>query len=105
MPNRVSRACRGTDIIKLVHYVYIIQNSARKLYVGITKNPEARVAYHNRSRGAKYTKYRSDFQIVFLEEYNSLTKARTREVQIKKWRREKKEILITRYQNGHETKQ
>ena len=83
----------------------MIQNSVGKLYIGITKNPLERVNHHNERRGATFTKYRSDYQIVFLEKYPTLIQARRREIQIKKWRREKKEMLIARYSEGFETKQ
>jgi putative endonuclease len=82
----------------------MIKNSANKLYVGITKNPRERVIYHNQKRGANFTKYIPDFKIVFLEEYPTLTEAREREIQIKKWRREKKEHLIERYRQELPTK-
>jgi putative endonuclease len=95
-----------------MHFLYIIKNFSNKLYIGITENPEKRLATHNSLRGAKYTKYTStvlgtsipDFKIVFLEKYSDLQHARKREIQIKKWRREKKEMLIERYKNGLETK-
>jgi putative endonuclease len=75
----------------------MIKNSLGKLYVGITENPEKRLAAHNSLCGAKFTKYIPDFKIVFLEKQNSLEQARKREIQIKKWRREKKETLINKY--------
>jgi len=82
----------------------MIKNSANKLYIGITTNPEERVTYHNQKRGAKFTKYIPNFQIVFLEKYETLAEARKREIQIKKWRREKKEILIDKFQKDLPTK-
>ncbi len=85
-------------------YLYMIKNSADKLYIGITKNPEERVLYHNQKRGAKFTKYIHNFKIVFLEKYNTTEKARKREIQIKKWRRDKKETLIKKYSLGLETR-
>jgi putative endonuclease len=88
-----------------MHYVYIIKNSVGKLYAGITSNPEERLKYHNTKRGAQYTKHSSCFEIVFLEKYDLLKQARTREIQIKKWRRDKKEMLISKYMQGLETKQ
>ena len=80
------------------------KNSINKLYVGIAENPQSRVAYHNKKRGAKFTKYKPDFRLVFLEAYPNLTEARKREIQIKKWRREKKENLIERYERGSSMK-
>ena len=88
-----------------MYFVYMIKNYAEKLYVGITQNPQDRVSYHNQKRGAKFTKYIPTFEIVFLEPYLTLAEARRREVQIKKWRRDKKELLINRHQRGLETKQ
>ena len=88
-----------------VHYIYMIKNSIDQLYIGITEDPSARTLTHNSKQGAKYTKYNPNFKIVFLEKHKSLTEARKREIQIKKWRREKKEVLIGKYQRGLETKQ
>ncbi|MEK7194452.1 MAG: GIY-YIG nuclease family protein [Patescibacteria group bacterium] len=85
-------------------FVYMIKNSAGKLYTGITENPSSRLEYHNQRRGAKFTKYKSDFQVVFIESRESLVQARKREIQIKKWRRDKKEELIRRYSQGLKTK-
>lgn len=85
-------------------FVYMIKNSANKLYVGITENPQDRVDYHNQKRGARFTKYIPTYEIVFLEKYRTLAQARTREIQIKKWRRDKKDFLIERYKKGLTTK-
>jgi putative endonuclease len=87
-----------------MHFLYMIKNSSNKIYIGVTENPEKRLAIHNSKRGAQYTKRISDFKIVFLEEYENLQQARKREIQIKKWSRSKKEMLIERYKNGLETK-
>ncbi len=85
-------------------YLYMIKNSSDKLYTGVTENPAKRLTTHNSLRGAQYTKRIPDFKIVFLEEYDDLKKARQREIQIKKWSRIKKEILIDRYKNKLPTK-
>ena len=44
--------------------------------------------------GAEFTKRNKVFDVVYSESYNSLKEARKRELQIKGWRREKKENLI-----------
>ena len=88
-----------------MYYVYMVKNSRHQLYVGITENPNARVRAHNSKRGAKFTKSGPDFEVVFLEQHDSLAEARSREVQLKKWRREKKEMLINKYRDGLPTKQ
>lgn len=87
-----------------MYFVYMIRNFYGDLYVGVTDNSNQRLAHHNQRRGAQYTKRYSKFAIIFLEQYPDLAPARKREIQIKKWRREKKEMLINRYRNGLQTK-
>lgn len=82
----------------------MIKNSTNKLYVGITDNPNQRLQEHNTARGAAYTAKIPTFEIVFLEEYEARNMARAREVQIKKWRRDKKERLIQMYKAGLRTR-
>ena len=87
-----------------MHFVYMIKNPYGDLYVGVTSNPQQRLEYHNEKRGALFTKRDARFEIVFLEEYPTLSDARKREVQIKKWSRDKKDVLIERYKKGGSTK-
>lgn len=82
----------------------MIKNNYEKLYTGITQDTEQRLHHHNTKQGARFTKGKAIFHIVFKEDWNSLSEARKREIQIKKWRRDKKEMLITRYQKGLPTK-
>lgn len=87
-----------------MYFVYMVRNPYGDLYIGITDNPEKRLKYHNERRGALFTKRDSEFKIVFLEQYETLAQARKREIQIKKWRREKKDLLVNRFQKGLSTK-
>jgi len=84
-------------------FVYMVCDQHNRLYVGISDNPKKRLVDHNRKGGADFTVH-GNFKIVFLEEHPSLKEARSREIQIKKWRREKKEMLIERHKKGLETK-
>lgn len=84
-------------------FVYMIKNEFNKLYIGISQNPAFRLKEHNTQKGSVFTKF-GNFKIVFQEEHPTLTSARQREIQIKKWRREKKEMLISRFQRGLPTK-
>jgi len=79
-------------------------NAHGDLYTGITNDPEKRLAYHNQKRGALFTKRDSKFELVFTEPRKTLAEARKREIQIKKWRRDKKELLITKYRDGLDTR-
>jgi putative endonuclease len=82
----------------------MIKNFRNELYVGISENPHERVLTHNKKLGAKFTKHKTAFRIVFLEKRKNLAEARKREIQIKKWRRDKKEMLIKKFSQGLETK-
>ena len=84
-------------------FVYMAQNNNNKLYVGVSKQPYFRLKEHNTQRGSVFTKF-GNFKIVFQEEYPTLAEARQREMQIKKWRRSKKEMLIEKCQQGLPTK-
>jgi len=83
--------------------IYMALGLSNLLYVGVTQNAEKRITLHNTRRGANFTKQGS-FSIVFLEHHETLAEARKREIQIKKWRRDKKEMLIERYKKGLPTK-
>ena len=85
-------------------YIYMIKNQYDKLYIGITENLKNRLYYHNTKQGAQFTKSKNKFSMVFSEEYPTLADARKREIQIKKWRRDKKELLIERFGKGLPTK-
>ena len=82
----------------------MIKNDFGKLYIGITENLKDRLYYHNSKMGAEFTKGKAKFCIVFSEKYNTLEEARKREIQIKKWRRDKKEKLIYLYNKNMPTK-
>lgn len=81
----------------------MIKNSTNDLYTGITDNPQRRISEHNSKRGALMTEP-GNFTIVFLEQYETQTEARKREIQIKNWRRDKKEFLIQKYSQNLQTK-
>jgi len=81
----------------------MIKNAFGKLYIGVSKKPNFRLEEHNTQRGSVFTKS-VNFRVVFKEEYSDLAGARQREIQIKKWRRDKKENLIRRYDAGLPTK-
>ena len=87
-----------------MYYVYMVKNDFEKLYTGVTTDLGDRLNYHNTKRGSRFTKGKAKFRIVFSEDYKTLAEARRREIQIKKWRREKKEILIDRFSKNLPTK-
>lgn len=87
-----------------MYFLYMIRNFSGDLYIGITTNLDKRLADHNSNRGALFTRKENKFSIVFYEQYKTMSDARKREIQIKKWRRDKKEMLIKKYNQGLPTK-
>ena len=81
------------------YYVYILRCADNTLYVSCTNNLEKRISEHNASKkGAHYTKFRRPVVLVYSETFETLSSARAREEEIKKWRKEKKLDLI---KHGH----
>ena len=78
----------------LVHFVYIVRCADGTLYTGYARNPRARVAVHNTGRGARYTSGRRPVSLVYSEECESQGAALSREYQLKRWTRRRKEALI-----------
>ena len=77
------------------YFVYILRCKDRTLYTGSTNNLEKRLKAHNELKsGAHYTKIRRPVKLLYSETFKTLKKARQREAEIKKWRRDKKKALI-----------
>jgi putative endonuclease len=76
-------------------YIYIMASHSGTLYIGSTKDIESRV-YQNKSNDFEgFTKKYHCHRLVYVEILEDLASARQREYQIKKFRREKKERLIS----------
>jgi putative endonuclease len=76
------------------YFVYILTCSDGTLYVGSTSDLLRRERTHNRGRGAKYTAGRTPVRIVYSEPHESRSAAQSREAQLKRWPRSKKQDLI-----------
>ena len=63
--------------------VYILQCADMTLYTGITTNLAARLVKHANGTGAKYTRGRGPFFVVFNEEHATKSAALKREAKIK----------------------
>jgi putative endonuclease len=76
-------------------FVYIAQASTGRYYVGITTNPQERISEHNRGKGSKFAVNQGPFILAYVSPtFPDKSSARIREIQLKKWSREKKEKLI-----------
>lgn len=76
------------------HIVYIIQCKDQSLYTGYTNDLPRRLEMHKQGKGAKYTRGRGPFQVVYVEEYEQKNAAMQREAEIKKLPRKKKIELV-----------
>ncbi len=70
--------------------VYILECADHTLYTGITTNLLNRLAMHTDGSGAKYTRGRHPFRVVFKESHTTRGAALKREAQIKSLTREQK---------------
>ena len=74
--------------------VYILKCANDQYYVGCTHNIEERMKRHRQGYGARFTKFHLPFELVYTEEYDDEGEAFSRERQLHKWSRVKKEKLI-----------
>lgn len=79
---------------KYEHIVYILKCKDNTLYTGYTNNLENRLKLHENGKGAKYTRGRGPFQVVFTKKFPSKQQAMQKEYQIKQLTRKEKELLI-----------
>jgi len=63
--------------------VYILKCADDTLYTGITNDLDARLIKHESGKGAKYTRNRGPFEIIYSEICVDRSEASKRELQIK----------------------
>jgi putative endonuclease len=76
--------------------VYILASNTRVLYIGVTNNLFRRVAEHKMGVVEGFSKKYNCHNLVYAESYRDINEAISRETQLKKWRREKKEWIINK---------
>ena len=75
-------------------FVYMLHCADGSFYVGSARNLEARLDQHNSGKGSRYTSERMPLELVFIEEYDNIGDAYSREKQLQGWGRAKREKLI-----------
>ncbi len=76
-------------------FVYICKSNTGRYYTGISNDPQRRLKDHNFRNGAQFARDQGPFTLVYVSSsFETKSAARKREIQIKGWRREKKENLI-----------
>jgi len=77
--------------------VYILECKDKTLYVGCTNDLKKRLNQHNNLKsGAHYTKIRRPVVLKYSEKLPTLLEARSREAEIKRWKRAEKLELINK---------
>jgi len=76
------------------HFFYLARCNDGSLYAGTCVDLDARETKHNAGTGSKYTRSRRPVRFVYSEEFSTLSEARRREAEVKKWSKRKKEELL-----------
>ena len=77
------------------YFVYILTNWNNKVvYIGVTNNLVRRTYEHKNKLTEGFTKKYNLNKLVYFEEYSDIRIAISREKELKKWRREKKNKLV-----------
>jgi putative endonuclease len=75
-------------------FVYVVRCGDGSLYTGISTDVGARLAVHNRGKGARYTRSRRPVTLVYVERRRSRSMALRREAAIKALPRARKQELL-----------
>jgi putative endonuclease len=80
------------------YFVYIVTNKNKTvLYIGVTNDLQRRIYEHEHSLMSGFTqKYNCQF-LIYYEHFQDINDTILREKELKKWRREKKEKLINKF--------
>lgn len=78
-----------------IYYVYLLTNWNNKvMYIGVTNNLERRLYEHKNKLVKGFTEKYNLHKLVYYEETLDIKAALSREKEVKKWRREKKDRLV-----------
>jgi predicted GIY-YIG superfamily endonuclease len=75
-------------------WLYVLKCSDGSYYTGTTGDPEKRLSEHASGIPGSYTFDKRPVELLFVEEFSSWPEAIAREIQVKKWSRQKKEALM-----------
>ena len=76
------------------YFVYILTNTSRTLYIGVTNDLHRRLTEHQQKLIPGFTKKYHLSKLVYFEEFSDVYETIAREKQIKRWSRSKKIALI-----------
>ncbi|HZS29270.1 MAG TPA: GIY-YIG nuclease family protein [Candidatus Angelobacter sp.] len=78
------------------YFVYLLASLSGTLYVGLTDDLKKRMMQHKAGLFDNFTKKYKVDRLMYFETYNDPSTAAQRELQLKKWRREKKILLFAK---------
>lgn len=81
------------------YYFYLLECADQSLYAGICLDLEGRVSVHNEGKGAKYTRSRRPVKLVYWETLKNKSLALKREIEVKKWSRDRKLQMVRDFQD------
>jgi len=80
------------------YFIYIVTNKNKTvLYIGVTNDLQRRIYEHEQGLIPGFTKKYNCHYLIYYEHFQDINDAIEREKVLKKWRREKKEILINKF--------
>jgi putative endonuclease len=71
-------------------FVYIILCEDQSLYTGYSDDPHKRFLAHQNGKGGTYTRSHKPLKVIYTESFQTKNEALKREIEIKRWSREKK---------------
>lgn len=86
--------------VEMLFYVYILQCENGFLYTGYTSNLHERLAEHFSGRGCRFTKSNKPLKLIYIEKLSTQKSAMTREISIKRMKREEKLKLASKFINS-----
>ena len=75
-------------------FFYILRLRSGQLYVGATEDLQRRYQEHLSGKACRTTLLDPPLALLYSEEFPTFSEARTREAQVKRWTRAKKEALV-----------
>ena len=78
----------------MVFHVYIMASASGVLYIGVTNDLDRRVMEHKQKLIPGFSQTYNTTKLVYFEPFGDIRNAIAREKQLKRWRREKKVLLI-----------
>jgi putative endonuclease len=80
-----------------MYYVYVLASGRHgTLYIGVTNSLQTRIEQHRAGKGWLLVKKYGIFRVVYVESYDRIEEAISREKQLKRWKRDWKIELIER---------